>query len=467
MRRRFTLLLATTTLSLAFAEQAISATSDPTSVCPAANLGVSSETNADAADLCRSRERLQDQNSHPEFQLEYPEEIADYWPDHAADLVEGYRSPIHHIPGAEVADPYRLDWNWQEKGRGWRKPIEFVNRSGARLRGNLWFPPGPEPALGGSAARRPLVVVTNGGDSYEEGYRWAAQGLAEAGYIVLTFDPQGHGSSDRCGTSGASEDCPDSSALSYVEDVRQVRDLEDALDWTLASEYRGYVDASSIGLAGHSLGAYASMVVGHRDARVDAIVMWDSFGEPPAGLSLRTPTMIQGSELRDVCPLVTPQSCRDTVELPNGARLPGNTGPDDHIAVQLAERLQAAGVPMAEIILSGSTHFEWFYGYAVVNTPASRLGERVAMHYTLAWFDRWLLGPQSSAEAERATSRLTAMAFDDSSDGSSIGTGHWDPAQGNVPYRISGRQVAWQLSRFYRSQYAFGASSCEDMRNGC
>jgi hypothetical protein len=94
------------------------------------------------------------------------------------------------------------------------------------------------------------------------------------------------------------------------------------------------------------------------------------------------------------------------------------------------------------------------------------------MHYTLAWFDRYLKGDK------RALDRLTATSFDGSADRSSIGAGTYsaeaaaadplDPAAGNVPYEIEGLPVADRLSFYYDSAYDFGKRGvCLDMRAGC
>ena len=41
-----------------------------------------------------------------------------------------------------------------------------------------------------------MVITTGSIQGYQEMYYWAAEGLAEAGYEVLTYDVQGQGDSD-------------------------------------------------------------------------------------------------------------------------------------------------------------------------------------------------------------------------------------------------------------------------------
>ena len=74
----------------------------------------------------------------------------------------------------------------------WR-PVVFTARNGATLSGRVWFTrAGP--------AKRPGVVIVNGSVQASETLYWfAAQTLAKAGYVVLTFDPQNQGRSDSRG----------------------------------------------------------------------------------------------------------------------------------------------------------------------------------------------------------------------------------------------------------------------------
>jgi hypothetical protein len=123
--------------------------------------------------------------------------------------------------------------------------------------------------------------------------------------------------------------------------------------------------------------------------------------------------------------------------------------------------LKAAGVDTMQVALRQATHLE--FSYIPYILPASRLGERVAFHYTLAWFDKYL------KSAPDALGRLTAATFDASSDAHSIGLGTWQPPTGNVPYAIGGLGVPDRLSIYYTSGYWLdaGAKQCADMRAGC
>ena len=71
----------------------------------------------------------------------------------------------------------------------------FTARNGATLSSHVW-------ATKAGPAKRPAIVITNGSVQADEQLYWfAAQALAKAGYVVLTFDPQGQGQSDTQGQS--------------------------------------------------------------------------------------------------------------------------------------------------------------------------------------------------------------------------------------------------------------------------
>jgi hypothetical protein len=91
-------------------------------------------------------------------------------------------------------------YHWGERGYGIVKPILFTARNGSTLSGHVWMTAaGPK--------RRPGVVITNGSVQAPETLYWfAAQTLAKAGYVVMTWDPQGQGLSD---TFGEGEDRSD------------------------------------------------------------------------------------------------------------------------------------------------------------------------------------------------------------------------------------------------------------------
>src|SRR2546423_15122257 len=95
------------------------------------------------------------------------------------------------IPGGTTPDPYRTIDRWTAAGRGRVTQISFPASDGATLNGYIFRPPasvaGPYPGI---------VITTGSIQGYQNMYFWAAEGLAEAGYMVLTYDVPGQGTSD-------------------------------------------------------------------------------------------------------------------------------------------------------------------------------------------------------------------------------------------------------------------------------
>src|SRR3954452_13174363 len=86
-------------------------------------------------------------------------------------------------------------YDWQAKGYGVVTPVLFTARNGATLSGHIW-------ATRSGPPKRPGIVITNGSVQAPETLYWfAAQALAKAGYVVMTWDPEGQGQSDTRGES--------------------------------------------------------------------------------------------------------------------------------------------------------------------------------------------------------------------------------------------------------------------------
>src|SRR4051794_19032674 len=198
-------------------------------------------------------------------------------------------------------------YNWQAKGYGIVKPVLFTARNGATLSGHVW-------ATKAGPAQRPGIVITNGSVQADEQMYWyAAQALAKAGYVVLTFDPQGQGQSDTKGeapdenegfpaqTDGrpffdGTEDAvnflystpdkpyvPETSCSTGTDhNPKQVRRVKAGLD-AAYNPFYALFDHKRLGLAGHSYGAAGVSYIGQWDPRVDAIVAWDNLSQPAPG----------------------------------------------------------------------------------------------------------------------------------------------------------------------------------------
>jgi dienelactone hydrolase len=477
VRRRITTALAVTVLTAALATPVgAQEPGDEPGDEPAPSEPAYLQREAENSSYALGRQR--DQLTNPDFAAALAAGTVATYPEGLARQLQQPLSPIltlgQLVPGGRAADPFRV--TWAEDGRGVRTPISFENRHGATIRGALWAPklPHTDPVTGRTdSGPLPTVVVTTGSiQGYQEMYLWAAQGLAEAGYLVLTTDVHGQGSSDTfpeggvlgcdaLGLAGGDGDaCP---GVPSQQRANFVEGTEDALAWLVsaANPLRSLVDVGRIGLAGHSLGASAVTEVGNRevpvaavpDLRIRAVVGWDD-AQLPADLEPRVPTMGQAAEAFFNPPFdVRP--------------------PDPAAKLRTHERFVAAGVPSQHLTLRGSTHLEWTYVPAIL--PASSAGERVAMHYTLAWFDRFVKGvqrpgtPATATRAQRqdALERLTLSTFDGSADASAIGAGPYVVPEGNTPVTIEGDAVADHLSYKYRSAYAIDGAVCEDLRAGC
>ena len=134
-------------------------------------------------------------------------------PQYQAQLAADSAASTAQALATEAADPGRfftddLCWNlsngcagdirlnnWAKNGYGVVRPVLFTARDGATISGHVW-------ATVAGPAKRPGIVITDGSVQADENMYWyAAQALAKAGYVVLTFDPQGQGQSDTFGQS--------------------------------------------------------------------------------------------------------------------------------------------------------------------------------------------------------------------------------------------------------------------------
>ena len=389
-------------------------------------------------------------------------------------------------PGPREADPRRAISEWDGK-RGRALAIEYRNRYGARIVGHLWRgaaePAGPLPA----------VVFVNGAGSGDRDYHWFAQDLAEHGYLVMTFDPQGQGSSEAepearyCEPGDwqkpqemgiqergpcAGQDPPESAAkeafgLTFAvtgkageESTAGAADIYrdiaprfvfgalDATAWLLspANPWRGLVDEKRLGIAGHSAGAYAALMVANGDPlrRFRAGAALDGYYSFDHGVTGRVPTMIvQGEQQTLLGPRTVP---------PRDPRDPGQLHP---MRAAFAD-LVARGIDSVFVVLRGSTHYE----FNDVLLPASSRGQRVTAALLLDWFGRHLQGA--------AAGPLHLDRFGDAADRSSIGTGTAAPDRTNVPYAIGGEPIKDHLSFYYPTDVFASGRRCLDRRlNPC
>ena len=368
------------------------------------------------------------------------------------------------IPGSKGADPFRSVKKWTEERGGRVSPVSFPSLNGAMLRGHVFAPPAsvPEPKGG-----YPGVVITDGSvQAYEELYYWAAEDLAEAGYLVMTYDVQGQGDSDLAGS-----DCPGTcSGVPYQQNYNFYQGAEDSLSFFLSDKnpWADHLDRDRVGIAGHSLGAAAVSVVGQCDTRVKTIVAWDNLSKISNCDGVTIPPQYRSKSLIRVPAMALSNDYGFWTQ-------PTLTPPDPHAKDAGVQQVAAAGYDSQLVVFRGATHLT--YTYIPLVFQANELSERMASYYTTAWFDRYLRDDDSGFD------RLTAKTFDDSADKHSIGAGVYDPTAaaadpgnrfaGNVPYKIKGIKVADAVSFYYLSEYTLTDPHgnkrvvCADVRKGC
>jgi dienelactone hydrolase len=359
-----------------------------------------------------------------------------------------------------AGDPRLYDW--EAKGYGIVKPVLWTARNGATISGHVW-------ATEAGPATRPGVVITNGSVQADEQMYWyAAQTLAKAGYVVLTWDPQGQGQSDVAGEGAdAREGVPAQS------DGRPFFDgTEDALEFFFSTPDRPYVplpscetgtshaakqdrrvaaglnapynpfasllDPGRVGIAGHSYGAAGVSYIGQWDPRVKAIVAWDNLGpaDPggggrlgerpcPADPAARTPAALTKPALGIAADYGLPAT-------------PNVSDPDPMAKSVQSLAYSRAGVDTGELIVRGGSHVD----FSFIANPAfgaSLRGPDLAAWYTTAWLDKYVKG-DPAADARLLTSRWRG--------------------EGNL------------FSFYYRSRLDVQRTdgtrfTCEDLRSGC
>ncbi|MCW2751324.1 MAG: hypothetical protein JWR83_2434 [Aeromicrobium sp.] len=380
------------------------------------------------------------------------------------------------VPGWNVGNPLRAGWNGT---RGVVTPVAFTNRYGALLRGNVFTPkPGAKDPYTGAKLTGPYpgVVITPGSvQGSERMYWWLAEDLAERGYVVLTYDVQGQGTSETLPhqTGSAFPFCnplstPEATELTscpgvpFQQSANFVKGTEDATDFFFSTPSKHYVNFGSAGakvdafnpqwkqfdrsadprtatpgrtsrfaIIGHSLGAQAISTVQGTDKRVAAAVALDklqSDGNKPAVPSLA----IQSEYGFTVAPWA----------LSGGSTLlpaPGNPAPMRERKTGF-DGWRAAGVDTMLVVPRSSTHLE--YTDIPLVLPASRYGQDLASVYVQRWLDRYLKHQGVSAHPT-GTDPLLATPFRYLEP---TGNGVWTPIT---------MQREGALSFYYCSAYAF------------
>jgi dienelactone hydrolase len=400
--------------------------------------------------------------------------------------------PGNVFPGWNQGSAYRASWPGK---RGVEIPIAFTNRYGALLRGHVWAPlrgardpytgaplPGPYPAV---------VITTGSIQGSEIMYAWLAEDLAERGYVVITYDVQGQGTSETLPHQGPAADfpyCDPSSTpapgemsgcpgVPFQQTANFVYGTEDATTFMLSTPKSPYVNRAAgmtkvnpynplwasidhrpdsrsltpgrttrVAIIGHSLGAGAVSFVQAVDPRAETVVAFDKLGSAET---------FSGTTATPAIPALAVQSEYGFNVVPywmmggssfSGQPRPPNQAPDPTREAKTGfDGWMKAGVDSMLIVPRASTHLEYTdINYAL---PASRYGQDFTSVYVQAWLDKYLKHDPS------ADGRLLATSW---SYLEPSGQGRWSPVQLNRADR---------LSFYFCSGYAFHSSAGDLLTN--
>jgi hypothetical protein len=367
-------------------------------------------------------------------------------------------SPGNVFPGWNTGNPFRRGWAGR---RGLQVPVSFTNRYGALLRGNVFAPlPGAKDPYTGAALKPPYpgVVITTGSvQGSEHMYFWLAEDLAERGYVVLTYDVQGQGTSETlphqndqvsalpfCNpfappSAGEEYGCP---GVPFQQPSNFVFGTLDALDFFTSTPDKPYKNPAGsdqpvnafnplwaqfdrspdtrtvtpgrttrIAIIGHSLGAFAVSYVQGIDPRVETVVALDKLTGPGKSFvgentaKAVVPALgVQSEYGFNVSPYwmsggssITPQP-QSPDQAPDPKR-EQSTGFD---------AWRKAGVDTMLVVPRASTHLEYTdIAYAL---PASRYGQDFTSYYVQAWLGRYLKHEGVPAAKKRASSKKKRRA---------------------------------------------------------
>lgn len=367
----------------------------------------------DLQNMLQSIGRLSDQYTDPAHLIGFREKAHEIF---VRDTLEQAGDPTHPAitvaalaPGGMIGDidTWPTYEQWIAEGRA--TPVRFRRSTGALIRGNAWRPPLDRPGP------FPAISITPGSvQAPEPAYWWAAEMLAEAGYVVLTFDAQGQGRSETFGheddgsESLTFEGFPSQQAANFhdltVEAVEFLLSTPtDPNPFAFAGDEAAGYDVSfpywddvqylsdgfaNVGLAGHSFGA--SGVTFAQDPahntlnlpNIRAIVAWDNLASE---YTPTVPAMGQNGES-----FVEPSF--------------HYSRPDPEAKKAGFNAWRAAGVDTMQIAPRAATHLEWSY-IPELPLASSSWGQAIAAFYTRAWFDKYLLDDPT------ADPRLLTKAF--------------------------------------------------------
>lgn len=385
--------------------------------------------------------QLQNPHFAPALQAESSEYLLDQLGKQVATPNRLSLTPGEVFPGWNLGNPLRRGWSSR---RGLAAPVSWTNRYGALIRGHVFSPlPGARDPYTHRRLKGPFpgVVLTEGSvQGSERMYFWLAEDLAERGYLILTYDVQGQGTSETLPHQGPVDAVPFCNPFAKPSALEQygcpgvpaqqpsnfVFGTKDALTFFLSSPRHPYRNTAAsdvqvnrwnplwklfdrspdrrsvtpgrrtrVAIVGHSLGAFAVSYVSGVDRRVEAVVGLDKLlssggasGVADTGVPAFAPKVpglaVQSEYGFTVAPYVdsggsslTPQP-RSPSQAPDPMR-EQDTGFAGY---------RKAGVDTMLVVPRASTHLEYTdIAYAL---PASRYGQDTTSYYVQAWLDKYL-----------------------------------------------------------------------------
>jgi hypothetical protein len=396
-------------------------------------------------------------------------------------------------------------------------PVSYTNRYGALIRGDVFAPlPGARDPYTGAELKPPYpgVVITTGSiQGSERMYFWLAQDLAERGYVVLTYDVQGQGTSETlphqndqvnalpfCNpfatpADGEEYGCP---GVPAQQDSNFIYGTQDALSFFLSTPDKPYPNPAGsdqpvnafnplwaefdrspdtrtvtpgrttrVAIIGPSLGAFAVSYVQGIDPRVETAVALDKLAGPGR-------SFVGENTSKPVVPALGIQSEYGFNVSPywmsGGSSIQPQPQPPDQAPNPKREQLtgfdawRKAGVDTMLIVPRASTHLE--YTDIAYVLPASRYGQDFSSHYVQAWLNRYLKhqgepAPRTRKKARRRARKSAVAAQPDPLVATTIkylepvDVGKWAPVT---------LERAKQLSFYYCSGWSFHHPATHELK---
>jgi dienelactone hydrolase len=148
------------------------------------------------------------------------------------------------------------------------------------------------------SGRHPLIAFSHGYGGHRRQSTFLCSHLASHGYVVAAVDHTGNTVFDVLHAvmqlqSGGARPDTDAMLREFIE--ARPADVSFMLDQVLASEFASVIDASRIGMTGHSFGGWTTLVTSTRDHRIRAAVpLAPAGGDSPLPAELLSTSLLAG-----------------------------------------------------------------------------------------------------------------------------------------------------------------------------